>query len=239
MAFRSDRPDIAPLELPIHDAVLATAERHAEIPALVDGVTGESVSYAQLDTGSRRVAAGLAEAGVRKGDVVALYSPNTIAYPVALYAATRAGATVTTVSSLATVKELTGQLRDSRARWIVTVSPFLAAAAEAAGVLAQEGQPIQEIFVCDRAEGHRSLTDLLASTAPEPQPRIDPATDIAVLPYSSGTTGLPKGVMLSHRSVSSNLFQTESMRRTEPGERILAVLPFFHYYGSEGRVCRP
>ncbi|MGK4585089.1 4-coumarate--CoA ligase family protein [Kitasatospora sp. HPMI-4] len=239
MAFRSDYPDIAPLELPIHDAVLATAERHAELPALIDGVTGQSVSYAQLDARTRRVAAGLAEAGVRKGDVVALYSPNSIAYPVALYGITRAGATVTTVSSLATAKELTGQLRDSRARWIITVSAFLPTAAEAAESLAAEGTAIREIFVCDQAEGHRSLTDLLASTAPEPQPRIDPATDIAVLPYSSGTTGLPKGVMLSHRSVSSNLLQAAAMHRTVPGERIVAVLPFFHIYGLTALLNQP
>ncbi|MFB7663274.1 4-coumarate--CoA ligase family protein [Kitasatospora sp. NPDC056138] len=237
--FRSDCPDIEPLDLPIHDAVLATAERHPEVPALIDGITGESVSYARLAADSRRIAAGLAEAGVRKGDVVALYSPNSIAFPLAFYGLTRAGATVTTVSSLVTAKELTGQLRDSRARWIVTVAAFLPIAVEAAETLAAEGIAIREIFTCDPADGHRSLTDLLASTAPEPQPRIDPGTDIAVLPYSSGTTGLPKGVMLSHRSIASNLFQAESLHRTAVGERILAILPFFHIYGLTALLNHP
>lgn len=239
MAFRSDYPDIAPLDLPIHEAVLGTAARHPDIPALIDGITGQSVSYAELDKGSRRIAAGLAEAGVRKGDVVALHSPNSIAYPAAFYGATRAGATVTTVSSLATAGELAGQLRDSGARWIITVSPFLPLAVEAAGALAAEGRPIQEIFVCDRSDGYRSLADLLASTGPEPAPEFDPANDIAVLPYSSGTTGLPKGVMLSHRNIASNLLQTDSVYSPALGERILAVLPFFHIYGLTSLLNQP
>ncbi|MDH6576831.1 4-coumarate--CoA ligase family protein [Kitasatospora sp. MAP5-34] len=239
MVFRSDYPDIEPLDLPIHEAVLGTASQHPDTPALIDGITGQAVSYAELEAGSRRIAAGLAEAGVRKGDVIALHSPNTIAYPMAFYGATRAGATVTPVSSLATAGELTGQLRDSRARWIITISAFLPVAAEAAETLASEGGPIQEIFVCDGSEGHRSLADLLACTAPEPTPEFVPADDIAVLPYSSGTTGLPKGVMLSHRNIASNLLQTDSVHRPAVGERILAVLPFFHIYGLSALLNQP
>ncbi|MEU9130454.1 4-coumarate--CoA ligase family protein [Kitasatospora sp. NPDC048540] len=239
MAFRSDYPDIEPLDQPIHEAVLGGCAGYPDVPALVDGITGRSVSYAELDAATRRTAAGLAEAGVRKGDVVALYSPNTIAYPVAFFGATRAGATVTTVSSMTTAQELAGQLRDSRARWIITVSPFLPVAAEAAAALAAEGRPIAEIFVCDTAPGHRSLTDLAATTAPEPQVAIDPAEDVAVLPYSSGTTGLPKGVMLTHRSIASNLAQVDAVHSTEPGERILAVLPFFHIYGLAALLNHP
>ncbi|GAA1158291.1 acyl-CoA synthetase (AMP-forming)/AMP-acid ligase II [Kitasatospora gansuensis] len=239
MAFRSDYPDIEPLDLPIHDAVLGDFAAHADVPALIDGLTGQSVSYAQLDGASRRCAAGLAEAGVRKGDRIALFSPNTVAYPIAFYGATRAGATVTTVSSLSTAAELAGQLRDSGARWIITISLFLPVATEAAKALAAEGSPVEEIFVCDQAEGHRSLADLLACTGPEPTPEIDPATDIAVLPYSSGTTGLPKGVMLSHRNISSNLLQTDAVHATGEGERILAVLPFFHIYGLTSLLNHP
>ncbi|WP_431682890.1 4-coumarate--CoA ligase family protein [Kitasatospora sp. KL5] len=238
MVFRSAHPDIEPVDLPIHDAVLGDLNGRADLPALVDGVTGRSLSYAELDLASRRTAAGLAEAGVRQGDVVALYSPNTIAYPVAFYAATRTGATVTTVSSLATAGELAGQLRDSGARWIITVSAFLPVATEAAAALAADGHPIAEIFVCDQAPGHRSLTDLATTDAPEPAPRID-AGDLAVLPYSSGTTGLPKGVMLTHRSIASNLAQTDSVHATAAGERIIAVLPFFHIYGLTALLNHP
>ncbi|MCC3653302.1 4-coumarate--CoA ligase family protein [Streptomyces sp. S07_1.15] len=241
MIHRSAYPDVRPVDQPIHEAVLGRAAEFGDTPALIDGVDGTTVSYAQLDTFTRRIAAALAEAGVRKGDVLALHSPNTIAYPAVFYAATMAGASVTTVHPLATAEELAKQLRDSGARWIVTVSLLLetakaaAAAAEAAG-----GGPVAEIFVCDRAEGHRSvLHDMLASTAPEPVVEIDPAEDVAVLPYSSGTTGAPKGVMLTHRSIATNLAQLDPLLPNETDERILAVLPFFHIYGLTALMNAP
>ncbi|MFC9330365.1 AMP-binding protein [Kitasatospora sp. NPDC057015] len=239
MVFRSEYPDVEPVDLPVHLAVLGTADGHPDVTALIDGVTGETVSYGRLAAAVRRASAGLAEAGVRPGDVVALYSPNTIAYPVVYFGATAAGATVTTVSSLTTAGELATQLRDSRARWIITVSPFLPVALAAAETVAAAGEPITEIFVCDGAEGHRSLGDLLASTAPAPTPVIDPAADVAVLPYSSGTTGLPKGVMLTHRSIATNLAQTDALYRPAVGERVLAVLPFFHIYGLAALLNQP
>lgn len=237
--FHSDFPDVPAVDLPIHDAVLGAAEQYGDRAALVDGVTGETVSYARLAGAVRRVAAGLAEAGVRKGDVVALFSPNTIGYPMAFYGATRAGATVTTVSSLATPGELTGQLGDSGARWLITVSPFLPTAEQAAELLAAQGRPLAGIVVLDGAEGHRSLADLLAATGPVPEVAIDPGEDIAVLPYSSGTTGLPKGVMLTHRSIATNLAQCDALYRPAVGERVLAVLPFFHIYGLAALLNQP
>ncbi|MFF2040520.1 4-coumarate--CoA ligase family protein [Kitasatospora sp. NPDC058170] len=239
MVFHSEFPDVDIVDLPIHDAVLGAAERFGDLPALVDGITGETVSHARLATAVRRVAAGLAEAGVRRGDVVALFSPNTIGYPMAFFGATRAGATVTTVSSLATPAELAAQLSDSGTRWLVTVSPFLSTARQAAEKLAADGRPLAEIIVLDGAEGHRSLADLLAATGPEPEVAIDPGEDIAVLPYSSGTTGLPKGVMLTHRSIATNLAQTDALYRPKIGERILAVLPFFHIYGLAALLNQP
>ncbi|MFJ2192984.1 4-coumarate--CoA ligase family protein [Kitasatospora sp. NPDC087861] len=239
MVFRSEFPDVPVVDLPIHDAVLGGAARHGDRPALIDGVSGECVSYARLAAAVERVAAGLAEAGVRHGDVLALFSPNTIGYPMAFYGATRAGATVTTVSSLATPAELAGQLGDSGARWLVTVSPFLPTARKAADLLAEQGCPLAEILVLDGAEGHRSLADLLAATAPAPEVAVDPGEDIAVLPYSSGTTGLPKGVMLTHRSIATNLAQVDSVYRPAEGERVLAVLPFFHIYGLAALLNQP
>lgn len=125
MVFRSEYPDVPVVDLPIHEAVLGHAARYGDAPALVDGLTGATLSYAELAASVGRFAAALAAAGLRKGDVVALHSPNTIGYPIALYGCTRAGATVTTVSSLATADELLKQLRDSGARWIITVSAVL------------------------------------------------------------------------------------------------------------------
>jgi acyl-CoA synthetase (AMP-forming)/AMP-acid ligase II len=233
--FRSEYADVPAVEEPIHDAVLGRAAERGDTPALVDGVDGTTLTYAQLDHFHRRMAAALADAGLRKGDVLALHSPNTIAFPTAFYAATRAGASVTTVHPLATPEEFAKQLRDCSARWIVTVSPLLEAARQAAELAGG----VQEIFVCDQAPGHRSLLDLLGSTAPEPKVDIDPVQDVAALPYSSGTTGVPKGVMLTHRSIATNLAQLSPAMPMGPGDRILAVLPFFHIYGLTALMNAP
>ncbi|MFE4831376.1 4-coumarate--CoA ligase family protein [Streptomyces sp. NPDC056672] len=194
-----------------------------------------SLTYAQLDVFHRRIAAAFADAGVRKGDVLALHSPNTVVYPAVFYAATRAGASVTTAHPLATAEELATQLRDSAARWIVTVSALLDVARRSAELVGG----IEEIFVCDRAVGHRSVLDMARSTAPEPAVTIDPGEDIAALPYSSGTTGVPKGVMLTHRSIATNLAQLEPAVPMKRGDRILAVLPFFHIYGLTALMNAP
>ncbi|MHA5047296.1 4-coumarate--CoA ligase family protein [Streptomyces sp. SD15] len=233
--FRSQYADVPAVEEPIHEAVLGRAAERGDTPALVDGVDGTTLTYAQLDHFHRRLAAAFADAGVRKGDVLALHSPNTIAFPTAFYAATRAGASVTTVHPLATPEEFAKQLRDSAASWIVTVSPLLGAARQAAELAGG----VREIFVCDSAPGHRSLIDLLGSTAPEPQIDIDPVTDVAALPYSSGTTGIPKGVMLTHRSIATNLAQLSPTMPMGPGDRVLAVLPFFHIYGLTALMNAP
>ena len=233
--FRSEYADVPPVELPIHEAVLGRAAEYGDAPALIDGTDGTTLTYEQLDRFHRRIAAALAEAGVRKGDVLALHSPNTVAFPTAFYAATRAGASVTTVHPLATAEEFAKQLGDSAARWIVTVSPLLETARRAAELAGG----VEEIFVCDSAPGHRSLIDMLASAAPEPEVDIDPAADVAALPYSSGTTGIPKGVMLTHRQIATNLAQLEPVMPAGPGERILAVLPFFHIYGLTALMNAP
>lgn len=229
--FRSEYADVPPVELPIHDVVLGPAAGYGDHPALIDGADGTTLTYEQVDRFHRRIAAALADAGVRKGDVLALHSPNTIAFPTAFYAATRAGASVTTVHPLATPEEFAKQLADCAARWIVTISPLLGTARRAAELAGG----VREIFVCDSAPGHRSLIDMLATTAPEPEIGFDPAEDIAALPYSSGTTGVPKGVMLTHRQIATNLAQLEAPVPAGPGDRILAVLPFFHDSGSKGQ----
>ncbi|MGY0060726.1 4-coumarate--CoA ligase family protein [Streptomyces sp. LZ34] len=240
MAWRSEYPDVPPLDLPIHEAVLGRASAEfGDLPALVDGVDGTALSYAELDRATRRFAAALAEAGVCQGDVVALHSPNSVLYPVVLYGVTRVGAAVTTVHPLATADEFAAQLRDAKAEWIVTTSALLGVARRAG----ERAGGVREVFVCDSVEGpwprHRSVPEMLECTAPEPVVEIDPGEDIAVLPYSSGTTGTPKGVMLTHRNLATNLTQLHPVVPTGPEDRILAVLPFFHIYGLTALVNAP
>jgi acyl-CoA synthetase (AMP-forming)/AMP-acid ligase II len=139
------------------------------------------------------------------------------------------GGITTTANPLYTADELAKQLADCRARFLVTVPPFLDKAAEAA-----KKAGVEEIYVFGAAEGARPFAELLQAGDRVPAVRIDPAQDLVVLPYSSGTTGLPKGVMLTHRNLVANLCQCEGMQNFDGfAERdvVMAVLPFFHIYG--------
>ncbi|MGO1048844.1 AMP-binding protein [Crossiella sp. CA198] len=228
MIHRSPFPDVDIPDLPVHTYVLAGARDRGDHPAVIDGSRpdGPRLSYAQLDASVGRLAAGLHEAGLRKGDVLALFSPNTVVYPVVFYATTTLGAIVSTVNALYTVDELTSQLRDSGAKFLVTISLFLDRAVPAA-----QAAGIEHVIVCDSAEGHRSIQDLMATDGPVPEVEINPAEDVAVMPYSSGTTGKAKGVMLTHRNIVANMAQSSGMQPTGPDDRILAILPMFHIYG--------
>ena len=136
--------------------------------------------------------------------------------------------TVTTINSLSLADDVERQLRDADATWLFTVTPLLAAGLEGA---TRAGIPNDRVVVLDGAEGHPSLRDLLALGAPPPTVSFDPATHVAVLPYSSGTTALPKGVQLSHRNLIANVEQARELIQVSADDRVLAVLPFFHIYG--------
>jgi acyl-CoA synthetase (AMP-forming)/AMP-acid ligase II len=228
MVFRSPFPDVDIPDRPVHELIFRGLSDKADRPALIDGSSGLTITYGEFAAAVDRLAAALAERGVGKGDVIGVFAPNTPAYAITLHGILRAGAVATTVNALYTAEEVASQLTDAGAIKLFTVSAFLdraGAAAKLAGV--------PDVFVFDRADGHTSLSDLLASTAPVPQIDFDPAQDLAVLPYSSGTTGRAKGVMLTHRALVSNIVQTDAMMDTAHIERVLAVLPFFHIYGMQ------
>ncbi len=206
-------PTSPPVELPIHDAVLGRPPCPGSTPALVDGVDGTTVTYARLDAFHRRIAAALAEAGVRKGDVRRPAQPQHRRLPGrVLRRHPRGRGGHHRPSARHARRSSPGSCADCGARWIVTVSPLLDTARRAA----QWPGGVAEIFVCDRAAGpplppRPAASDTApgaAGTAP-PLPLIDPAADLAALPYSSGTTGIPKGVMLTHRTIATNLAQLD------------------------------
>ena len=227
MVLTSPFPDIdvPPVSLP--ELLFGDIDNPGK-PAMIDGLSGQTLTYGELAGMVSKFAAALAERGVGKGDVVAIFSPNTPYYAVVFHGILTAGAVATTINSLYTPDEIAHQLRDSRAVLMVTVSPFLDRARAA---VASGGVDVRDIVVLDGAERHESLKDLLATTAPPPRVDIDPANDLAVLPYSSGTTGLAKGVMLTHRNLVANIQQAQVLLPISSQTRILAVLPFFHIYG--------
>jgi len=229
MTVKSSSPDVSIPDVSITDYVLRHAARLGDKPALVDGPTGRTITYRGLADGVRRVAAGLAKRGFKKGDVLAIYSPNLPEYGLALLGSAAIGGVTTTANPLYTADELAKQLADSGARLLVTVPPFLDRAREAA-----EKTGIEEIFVFGSAEGARPFAELLEAGDRPPAVPIDPRNDIVVLPYSSGTTGLPKGVMLTHYNLVANLCQVEGMQHFDgfgEADVTMAFLPFFHIYG--------
>jgi acyl-CoA synthetase (AMP-forming)/AMP-acid ligase II len=199
----------------------------SDTPQLIDGPAGREVTGAELRRAIRGLAAGLAERGIGKGDTVAIYLPNLPEYAVCFLGVCAAGAVNTTANPLYTARELTHQLRDSRARLLITAGPLLETAREAA---ADAG--VDEVFVVGEGNGGTPFTQLLGDPEAAPEPEIDVHNDLAVLPYSSGTTGLPKGVMLTHRNLVANVCQVQQALPLGPDDVLIAVLPFFHCYGQ-------
>ncbi len=221
---------VPPVEIPdalLTPYVLARAAELGDHPALVEAASGRALSYAQLDAGVRALAGGLLARGHAPGDAVGLMSPNVPEYAVVFHGVAFAGGVVSTINPTYTAHEVQQQLRDSGARLLVTVPLFLETALAAA-----EGTGVEQVVVMGEVpEGADAVP--LASLMGEPLAEQVPVGQDAVvaLPYSSGTQGLPKGVMLTHRNLVANVAQTQDILGTGQGEVFMGVLPFFHIYG--------
>ena len=226
LIHRSPHPSVEIPDADIASFVLA-GTGDGDRPCIVDGPSGRSYTAAEFGRSVRALAAGLAARGISKGDAVCLYMPNLPEYAVCFHGVCSAGAVNTTANPLYTARELAHQLTDSGARLLITVPPFLEAAREAA-----DQAEIEDIFVVGESDEAPPLQELMGDPADAPGPEIDPRDDLAVLPYSSGTTGLPKGVMLSHRNLVANLCQVQQLLGCDSNATLIAVLPFFHIYGQ-------
>ena len=221
MIFRAPEPPVSIPEVALTPFLLERAADRGDKPAFIDGPSGRALTYADWADSVQRVAAALHRRGFRKGDVLAIYSCNTLEYPVIFHAVSLLGGINTTINPLYTAEELACQLKDAGARYLVTAPAFAEKAKEAA-----HGAGITEIFVF----GEPSFASLLDAAGEPPNVTIDPRQDLVVMPYSSGTTGLPKGVMLTHYNLVANLLQSGVLGVTEH-DTLLGVLPFFHIYG--------
>ena len=218
--------EIPEVSLPVH--VLARAVELGDKPALIDGPTGRTITYSQLADLCARFAGGLQARGFGKGDVLAIMAPNLPEYAILFHGAALSGGTVTTVNPTYTATEVHHQLTDSGASLLVTIPMFLGVATEGA----QETGVEQIYLLGEAADGAASVFDLLGDPIAAPA-QVHPLDDVVVLPYSSGTTGLSKGVMLTHHNLVANVEQILAASDLNQGDVVMAVLPFFHIYGME------
>ena len=208
---------------------------------------GRTIAYRELRDATDRLACALARLGLKKGERVALYLLNSPQFIIAYFAALKCGAVVTPISPVYTSHEVRFQLEDSGARAVIC-QDILYEKVEKSGakldfvVLTSVNEylpALKRLFsksaVVASAPGVHWLQELLKSHPPEaPAVALDPRTDLAAMPYTGGTTGKPKGVMLTHYNLmASQISGLAAFPNFEPGkEVILAFLPFFHIYGQ-------
>lgn len=209
-----------------------------------DADTDRSYTYAQVKSTAIEFGKGLkSEWEWRKGDVLALFTPNCIDTPAIIWGCHWAGGVVSPANPGYTAAELAFQLKDAGATALVTQKPFLAVAQKAAK---HAGIPDDRIILIgderDEPRRFKHFTSIrnVAGTNRYRRTKLDPKKDLAFLVYSSGTTGHPKGVMLSHENIVSNILMLKAGEggnvswnggKDGKGDNILAFLPFFHIYG--------
>jgi acyl-CoA synthetase (AMP-forming)/AMP-acid ligase II len=232
MSFASPFPPVAIPDVSLFDYIFGgLGEEDLDRVAFIDAATGARVDFRELRRRVLATAGALAARGVTPGEVVALHAPNRPDFAVAFHGVLRAGAAVTTMPVLATSEDIARQITTSGAVMLLT-DPAVAAnalrGAEAAGL------PPERVILLragDVGDSHAVLSALIKQELPAPDVTLDPATHLAALPYSSGTTGRPKGVRLSHRNLVANLAQIEDRIGVRREDVVMAVLPFFHIYG--------
>jgi len=255
-------PSLSYPPIPLFGLLERSANAHGQRPAITlalragDVVHGAALTYGELQEQVTRFTGALAALGVEPGDRVALVLPNLPQFVIAFYGALRAGAIVVSVNPSYTARELEWQLADCGAETVVLLSahlPLLESIRvrtavrriivtdvtdylpeperrEAETILRAEGAITSSTG--DAPEVHRFLALLEAQAGPPPARQVNPG-DIALLQYTSGTTGAPQAAMLTHRNLVANTMQFRSWtpELTEAGERVMGVLPFFHIYG--------
>ena len=224
--------------LSLGELLRRTATKSAEKPAIY--YSGNAITYRELDALADRFGAGLQALGVKKGDRVALYLPNLPQFVFAYYGALRVGAIAVTASPLYKERELAHILTDSGAKVLVCLDKLYSYVRSV-----REKTPVNHIFttsISDYVPGSltspappnaMNLRTLLAEYADPPRPvEINPRSDLALLQYTGGTTGVPKGAMLTHYNLVVNAVQFSSWLGMRSGAEVhMSVLPFFHIYG--------
>jgi acyl-CoA synthetase (AMP-forming)/AMP-acid ligase II len=216
MVWNSAYEPIEAGDATLHESIAATARAMGDHVALIEGPSGRAIGYVELAARIDRVAAGLAARGLRPGDVLALWAPNSPQWAIAALGAMAAGATVTGVSPVAVERELAAQLMDSRASILVAAPELLEIARRVSPTAG-----VRDVVALGDVEGEGAA----------PRVALAPARAVALLPYSSGTTGLPKGVMLTHANLVVGTAQACAGLKLTPRDTVVAVAPFAHVMG--------
>ncbi len=216
--FASPFADIPVTDQSITQRVFAGLKYRPDEVVLTDGPTGRGLTAQAFMDQVMQLAGGLTAAGYGAGHTVAIMAPNIPEYCVIFHAVAWGGGTITTLNPTYTAHEVAHQIKDASAELLITIPDFMETAQEGAG-------DIPVIAIGSDAFG-ALLGDPIAAQVP-----VDLDVHTVVLPYSSGTTGLPKGVMLSHRNLVVNVDQIIAAASLKPGETAAGFLPFFHIYG--------
>ncbi len=209
-------------EVSLWTAIEEASRKFGSKAAFVTANEGTTYTFSQIAEAATGFSSYLTQQGYGRGDRLAIIAPNSPEYVVAVFGALRAGLTVTTFNPLYKEREIEHQLLDSEAKIVVChsmVRPVVD--------VATPNAPL--VRATHNAEEVWDLAKSVASIAPPVE--VDPRTDLAFLPYSSGTTGLPKGVMLSHYNIVANCRQFLGLGITNNYTVLLDFLPFFHIYG--------
>jgi len=212
------------------DYLKQSAEKYGDHKAIIFG--DRVTTHAEFSTVTDRVAAGLAASGISKGDRIGLYAVNSDFFAMAYFGILKSGATVVPINLLLNPKEVAYNLNDAGVRGVIYSDPFGGAITEVRKIL-----PATTMYWCigtvtsDPAD--RSWETLMKSNGPAPAVSINPEEDLAAILYTSGTTGYPKGAMLTHRNLASNAASISEALKLVPGEDVLlVVLPMFHAFAA-------
>ncbi|MFW9856997.1 MAG: long-chain fatty acid--CoA ligase [Candidatus Thorarchaeota archaeon] len=249
---------------PLFKILENTAEKSGDLPCTV--FQGTVTTYTEINTAADRVANYLASNGIKKGDKVAIFLPNTPHYPIIFFGILKAGATAVTCNPRYTTEELNYQLKDSEAKICFA---FDHESFTPSTYNAIKGTQVKRVVVCSAKEFLSKLKGIVGGLigkvpkspyyeegitdfykdivksyeAKKPKMEINPDEDLAMLIYTGGTTGVPKGVMLSHRNLYSNILQIYGYVRIDPyetgnpqpfryGEEVfVGALPWYHSFG--------
>jgi long-chain acyl-CoA synthetase len=224
------RPPLQYPDAPYTRLLAQTLARSPDRTALI--FHDQRLTFRELDALANAAAHALARCGVARGDRVALFMSNRPEYVIAFFAIAKLGAVVTPLNPAYREAEVRYQLANAEARAVVVHDALYPIVAAVRG----QAPELRSIVYVGRDAPSETVDFYAALRAapatPPPDPGIDPARDLLALPYSSGTTGLPKGVMLTHRNLLCNHLQFLAAGRISSSDTLLIFLPFYHIYGS-------